>query len=457
MDNLNVVNDDLVIARKYLLNGEYEQGIRYCKNIKKNFGNNTDFWIVLGDLYNNNDQYKKAIKSYEIAYLLSPNKSIILIRLTVPYMKIGNYNKTGIYWARAVSLGEGSEEIGQRFADITNNPKCEPWAMLEICKIFENFLKKSEKNKRKMLKFIGTIKKLIVYKIIQYIEKDSNLTQFVKYTNILENLGIRKVLKEIENMKKNIYGKKPKNSEDQYLFMNLSFSEKNKFSPERLKNLLMIGTIMFKKQNFEDAYYYCVEAIEVADILKDSKNKLAILKIKAKLLNILGGRDISNGYYYDAYIKYDEALKLSLELQIQESVATSLKNLGVISLIKREYDQALEKCNKALEIVEKSPNPSNKAIYINTIGKIYYELGNYNKALEKFQNANEIAKSQNNQLAIALSLHNIGKLFYKQGDNIRALDLLNDALHILNEHYLESSYAIQIFKKKIETLKSKMI
>ncbi|TFG22390.1 MAG: tetratricopeptide repeat protein [Promethearchaeota archaeon] len=457
MDNMENSNDDLLYIRKCLLNGEYEEGINYCKNIKKKFETDSNYWIILGDLYNINEQYKKAIKSYELAYLLSLNKSTALIKLIEPYLRIGDYNRAGIYCARAVSLGEIREETGRKLGEICANPQCSPLGLLEICKILEN----SEFQQKKILDIIKMMKKGIVLKIMSLLENEVDLKQSFRYFNILDNLGIRKISKKIENMRKKILKKEDikrlKNSEDKYFLINLSFSESDRYSLERLKNSLMICTILLKKKNYQEAYNFCIEALKIADVLKDSKNKKLLLILKVQLLNILGGLDLIDYHYYDALIKYEEALKHSLELELTGNIANSLNYLGVISLIKREYDLALEKCNKAVEIIEKSPNQSNKSIYINCIGKVHYKLGNYARALEKFQHAIELAKSQNNHSTIALTLNNIGKVYHKQGDSTRALDLLKNALETLNEHNLENSKLGEKIKLNIESLKNKMI
>jgi tetratricopeptide (TPR) repeat protein len=58
-----------------------------------------------------------------------------------------------------------------------------------------------------------------------------------------------------------------------------------------------------------------------------------------------------------------------------------LHNIGIIYQAKGDYNQALKKCEKALEIRIKIGDIPGKASSFSQLGMLYFETKNYNKAL----------------------------------------------------------------------------
>jgi tetratricopeptide (TPR) repeat protein len=133
--------------------------------------------------------------------------------------------------------------------------------------------------------------------------------------------------------------------------------------------------------------------------------------------------------YYYATLQYNFAeergqLKpLSSALNIQ---ATALNFQG-------DYDNALEKYARSLEIGRELGDIQGVGVCLNNMGNIYKNQGLYSRAIEYFFESLQIREEIGDQLGTASSLGNISNVYKAQGDNEQSLTYALKCLEIMEE------------------------
>ncbi|CAF1308311.1 unnamed protein product [Adineta ricciae] len=109
------------------------------------------------------------------------------------------------------------------------------------------------------------------------------------------------------------------------------------------------------------------------------------------------------------------------------------------------YLKAIELCQRAVEICEKSfsPNPSHLATSYNNIGGVYEHMGEYQKALEYYEKALsvELKSLPTNHPDMATSYNNIGLVYHYMGDYPKAVLYLQSTISIW-EHSLPANHPV---------------
>jgi len=140
---------------------------------------------------------------------------------------------------------------------------------------------------------------------------------------------------------------------------------------------------------------------------------------------------------------FEKSLEYHLKaMAIQEKVlgkehfetSTSYNNIGHAYCEKGDYEKALEYHFKALEIIEQilgKEHPHTARSY-NNIGSVYNFLGNYEKALEYHYKSLAIKEKVlgKEHPGIAYSYLNLGGVYDKKGDYGKALEYLHKSLEI---------------------------
>jgi tetratricopeptide (TPR) repeat protein len=152
-------------------------------------------------------------------------------------------------------------------------------------------------------------------------------------------------------------------------------------------------------------------------------------KEKIELLNKLA--DQYEGVSPKKTIEYgQQALQLSLELDVKEEEARSLKNIGDGYNNLSDYDKALEYYSKSLKINEKIKNNKGVVGCLHFTGDVYRNLSNYDKALEYYLKALKINDEIGDKKGIAISFNGIGNLYFYINNYDKALDYFQKSLVI---------------------------
>lgn len=94
-------------AWSYHWSGNYKAGLMDMKQAVNLDGNNTDYRCNLGNFYYNGDEFKKAIKEYQIAIELEPNESCYF-NLGDAYYKLKNYEEAIEAYTNALEYNESN-------------------------------------------------------------------------------------------------------------------------------------------------------------------------------------------------------------------------------------------------------------------------------------------------------------------------------------------------------------
>lgn len=220
-----------------------------------------------------------------------------------------------------------------------------------------------------------------------------------------------------------------------YLLSNVLFSQKND-----LKSKLTY--LIFNKPT-------SISAID--SIFKgNEKNKKILEEIIATskennyLEGLFYGKSTLGKYYRDislfneALIQYNEALKISKELNSLENEITTLNNIGSVY---RRQDEIINGLNYHKEALDKGLSVENPSIEIqklisiseNGIGNIYNSLKQYNLALKEFEKSIVIHQKLNYKLGLAINHKTIGTAHEALGNLDEALKSFKKSLDYNNQ------------------------
>ncbi len=126
-----------------------------------------------------------------------------------------------------------------------------------------------------------------------------------------------------------------------------------------------------------------------------------------------------------------EALKLNPDDVKKQTV---YMNLGVIFRKKKEYKQALEYLNKAVEINQKSQDKGVGLCYLySNIGNIYLDSKNYESSIVNFKKAISYFSDKENVMSKLIALEGIGEALLNQQKFQQAIDYFQHAMLIAED------------------------
>jgi tetratricopeptide (TPR) repeat protein len=128
----------------------------------------------------------------------------------------------------------------------------------------------------------------------------------------------------------------------------------------------------------------------------------------------------------------------SLEKKLKENIhdtlrAKAMNNLAHAYLRAGRLNEALELCNKTLELSTRINYLKGIGAAYNTLGNAYGQIADYPRALENLQKGLETRIKVNDKIAIAGSYNNIGIIYYSLSDFPKAIDYMQKALKIQEE------------------------
>ena len=141
---------------------------------------------------------------------------------------------------------------------------------------------------------------------------------------------------------------------------------------------------------------------------------------------------------YNATSQIDSSLyKLKATMSNEQSngspieIAKNYVRLGSLYQKYRVYNEAIEKYNKALDLI--SPQDTLTVVIKNEIGKIYLSLKNSTKAKEYFNESMRIAAQTKYTKGEALSKGLLGGCYEKEGKYLKALEYQRESLQLFKE------------------------
>ena len=151
--------------------------------------------------------------------------------------------------------------------------------------------------------------------------------------------------------------------------------------------------------------------------------------------NVLLDKDEKDNWD-DAIEKYEESLKIMEEIKDKAGMAISLGNIGLVLRKKGDLDGAMMKCEESLKIRKEVGDKEGIAHSLSGIGNVLLDKGgkdNLDDAMKKYEESFKISKEIGNKAAMAWSLNNMGVILGNRGNLDGAIMKYEERLKIEKE------------------------
>jgi serine phosphatase RsbU (regulator of sigma subunit)/Tfp pilus assembly protein PilF len=156
--------------------------------------------------------------------------------------------------------------------------------------------------------------------------------------------------------------------------------------------------------------------------------------LSAKLAKALNGKGLiyrEKGAYKDGLDNCLQALSLAESVKDTNQITTSLNGIAIINQIQQDYDKAYEYYKKCEAIHLKMNNTNGLASTYNNMGLLFSEKKEPDRSHAYFQKALKFNEENNNNRGIATACENIGLHYLNyENDPIKALEHFNRSITI---------------------------
>jgi len=132
--------------------------------------------------------------------------------------------------------------------------------------------------------------------------------------------------------------------------------------------------------------------------------------------------------------KFNEALKLAMEIKNNDAIANAYAALGSIGRITGDYATSIDYVNKSIELNTVTGSTWGIAYNYIELGNIYNEQSKYSTAVVYYLKADSFFKSINAEFFRCTPLNNAGTIFYHQGNFDSSLTYFYHVLKILEKY-----------------------
>lgn len=200
---------------------------------------------------------------------------------------------------------------------------------------------------------------------------------------------------------------------------------------------LNLGRLNGDKGSNVIALQYYQNAMKIAEKTDDKE-------VIPHILKNMGVLFVSWKKFDQAFNYYDKAEQLARELDNEELVADCNNNKGIIYEQLNQYDKALDAYKTALELYIKKQIPGKIAMSYSNIAIVYKFQKKYNESIKYNLKSIAISEIQDDKWSIAATYNNIGNLYGEMGNYPKAIEYCNKALAIAKEidagEIIESTY-----------------
>ncbi|MCC5609866.1 tetratricopeptide repeat protein [Nostoc sp. CHAB 5834] len=141
--------------------------------------------------------------------------------------------------------------------------------------------------------------------------------------------------------------------------------------------------------------------------------------------------------YDQAINKYQQALKIVQSIGLRQEEAEINQNIGVVYFLLSDYKNALESHKKALSIWQELNQPLQQASALSLIGNVYVGIGEHEKAIEYFNQAESSFRAQKQFGFVAITLNSASNAYMRLGQMKNALNSLNQAIEIYRTTFID--------------------
>ena len=231
-------------------------------------------------------------------------------------------------------------------------------------------------------------------------------------------------------------------------------------NPAKAKSLLKESLDLAEKSGKNKGYYELYQNLGIYyDVNQQTDSSYLIFKeileaskvgnwqkLQERSLNNLGMNSLNRSRYEDAIQYFNDALTLSRQNPESKEAdwVNSLSNLGLANQELQLYDQAIKYHLEAFSIRKRMENKGGMAISSANLGICYKLMGNTDKAIVYYEQAISLAKEAGN-LTLYHRVHdNLGSLYHGLGQYEKAMDNLKLALDTSDGYTLDPKMELSI-------------
>jgi tetratricopeptide (TPR) repeat protein len=207
----------------------------------------------------------------------------------------------------------------------------------------------------------------------------------------------------------------------------LDYAEKTKSYERFVDAINTHGIVFFFKGDYEKAEFYYSKCMQEA-------KRYQVDNHIAKSYNNLGMIYVRQGMNQKGLDYYKKSL--SIKMKISESsrdVLSTLNNIGLVYSSMGDYTTALQYFAKCLKLSEKSNEYGSWSSSLNNIGGIYKTQRDYDKALVYYEKSLKLKKQIDDRRGMAKCYNNIGIIYRYKKEYEVAIDYLNKSMQLRDE------------------------
>ena len=167
---------------------------------------------------------------------------------------------------------------------------------------------------------------------------------------------------------------------------------------------------------------------------------------------------LATSYYYNG--QYDQSLKYHFEsLSLREKdgdkaeISVSMNNIGLVYLQIKDYEQAIQYFQSALNLNEEAGRNDSEVTLIN-LGHCYFATGSFESALEKYERALSLCNDLCEPSMLIDAYHGAGNAYSRQMKYESAEDYFLRAKKIADDNALKPQFVISMNNlAKLQVLK----
>ena len=154
---------------------------------------------------------------------------------------------------------------------------------------------------------------------------------------------------------------------------------------------------------------------------------------EARAYNTLGVASMNKSDFQNALNYLFKSLHMFEELKNKAFMGSCYDHIGTVYLSQSNFPKALDFFLKNLKIVEETKEKKGLENCYNNLGNVYLNLENFDKALEYYQQSLKIYEEHKDKMGIGACMVNLGIIYDEQGSYNKALDFYQRGLSNLVE------------------------
>lgn len=215
-----------------------------------------------------------------------------------------------------------------------------------------------------------------------------------------------------------------------------------------------IGTVLAVLERFNHAVEADMRALHWLD-----RSKHADPALRARVFTNLGRAMWSLGQFHEAHKYLIEALEAATDAESLLRIANAQMALGITARAKGKLDEAIEHCNRALELHARIGQERTANRVLNNLGDVYYAMGRKADAQSVQLRCLQRARDLKDDFEIGVAGGELARYLLEAGDarQARMLALESQAAAHRSGDHLHEAYAAAVEARAAEQLGHRIV